>query len=103
MTHSSIPNESSAAEKRMHPFDITYDKRRCGYFVVGHGFDFFLYFTGSPYVEEIYLECDVVMPEGVPGSYSHHLQFHLWNGHHSVQLVETMVYRELVKFFPEQF
>lgn len=34
--------------------NVRFDKKRCGYFIEGHGFDFFLYFTDD------YLECDQV-------------------------------------------
>ncbi len=101
MTHSSIPNESSAAEKRMRPFNIFYDEKRCGYFVQGSGFDLFLYFTGDE--PEIFLECDDVAPMAQSGGYRHWLQFRLWCETPSIEILETLVYRELVKFFPEQF
>lgn len=39
---------------------VTRDKRRCGFWVVGSGFDFFAYFTGLPGVDDTYLECDYV-------------------------------------------
>lgn len=48
--------------------NVTYDEKRCGYFVQGSGFDFFAYFTGDINEEtnlmENYIECDGVVREG---------------------------------------
>ncbi len=69
-------------------FQVSYDEKRCGYFVKGHGFDFFLYFTTGDT-----LECDSVMREG--SDFELHLTIPIGQTKPSSDLVETLVAREL--------
>lgn len=72
---------------------ITYDEKRCGYFVRGMGFDFFAYFTGD-LDGAGFIECDSVQREGE--AYTAHLTIPL-NGASmlSNDLLETLILREL--------
>jgi hypothetical protein len=73
--------------------NITYDEKRCGYFVQGHGFDFFAYFTGDPNGAG-FIECDSVQRQG--DDYTAHLSIPL-NGAKmlSPDLLETLIVKEL--------
>lgn len=58
-----------------HDIQITRDNKRCGFFVVGSGFDFFAYYTCDPSEdgtqESTFIECDHVEREGEPGMARH--------------------------------
>lgn len=51
--------------------DVCYDEKRCGYFVVGDGFDFFCYFTGN--TSKTNIECDCVERHGYGDGFKLHL------------------------------
>lgn len=73
--------------------NITFDEKRCGYFVSGSGFDFFAYFTGDMDGDG-FIECDSVQRKG--DDYTMHLTIPL-NGAKmlSPDLLETLIVREL--------
>lgn len=71
-------------------FNVVHDPKRCGYFVSGNGFDFFLYLT-----TEDHLECDCVKRSG--SDFELHLSIPIAGHSPSSDLVETLVARELHK------
>ena len=74
--------------------DITYDEKRCGYFVKGHGFDFFAYFTGD-LDGQGFIECDSVQRAG--DDYTVHLMIPLKGAKMlSPDLLETLISKELL-------
>lgn len=75
----------SLDELRNGPLTLAYDEKRQGYFVLGAGFDFFLYFTGHC------LECDAVRREG--GDFVLHMEIPLppsGKADHDVLLTQVM-------------
>lgn len=67
---------------------VTYDEERCGYFVKGHGFDFFAYFT------EDAIECCSVTRKD--DDYILHLSIELRGLKRlSCDILETLIAREL--------
>lgn len=75
--------------------NVIYDEKRCGYWINGHGFDFFAYFTsdGGP---KSWIECDCVTREGC--DFNFHLVVPIETAKTpSCDLVETLVARELNK------
>lgn len=69
-------------------FEVIYDKKRSGYFVKGHGFNFFLYFTTGDC-----LECSSVKRDGC--DFEIHLSIPIGPTEPSCDLVETLVAMEL--------
>jgi hypothetical protein len=73
--------------------NITFDEKRCGYFVQGHGFDFFAYFTGDM-AGDGFIECSSVKRAG--DDYTAHLVIPLRGAKMlSPDLLETLIAREL--------
>lgn len=84
--------------------NVTWDEKRCGYWISGAGFDFFAYFTsGGESPDDMnapqYLECDHVQRHGE--DFVLHLQVPIKNaaGEQGIQLVETQVLNELRKYW----
>jgi len=76
---------------------ITFDEKRCAYYIRGGCFEFFLYFMQCPYTGAESLECFSVVIDG-------HDDFNICiplNGKKrlSCDVVETLVIRELHKAF----
>jgi hypothetical protein len=73
--------------------NITYDDKRCGYFVQGMGFDFFAYFTGD-FDGAGFIECDSVQRQG--DDYTAHLAIPLQGAKMlSPDLLETLILRDI--------
>lgn len=77
---------------------VTYDQKRSGYFISGHGFDFFAYFTEGGPNGGSYIECDNVVRQGDP--YSLHLIIPLSGAQMlSTDLLETLICKELAEYW----
>ena len=83
--------------------DVTWDEKRCGYWITGDGFDFFSYFTSDSDIDEDigqeFIECDHIKRDGDP--YVLHLQVPLKtvSGVKGIQIVETQIVNELQKYW----
>ena len=81
--------------EKIHFLSVRYDEKRCGYFVTGSGFDFFLYFTTGDTLECDSLNCSTeVFGHEVYNSTSISIPL---NGceKYSCDVVETLVARAL--------
>lgn len=99
---------------------VDFDEKRCGYFVRGCGFDFFMYFTGSGDVfeeiesEEIRMEGDPIVIDGEPLSVTIRIPIKSADGKigkdanevvsdaiskKSIQILETQIFNELQKWW----
>lgn len=83
----------------MYSLDITYDEKRCGYWVQGDGFDFFAYFTSGDGGN--FIECDHVQRQG--DDFTLHLSVRLGpNGQPHADILATALQRELAKYWPTE-
>ncbi|AXA79065.1 hypothetical protein F1536_12345 [Achromobacter xylosoxidans] len=79
-------------EARKGPLTLAHDAKRQGYWVVGQGFDFFLYFTGE------HFECDSVRREGE--DFALHVSFKLpKSGEPSHDVLMSQIVKELSQFW----
>lgn len=69
--------------------NIIFDEKRCGYWVKGHDFDFFLHFTEDEFSKK-WLECDSPIWLRIP----------IENAvRPSIDYLETILVKELTPFF----
>ena len=103
-------------------FSIDFDEKRCGYFVRGCGFDFFMYFTGGcpgndiEFIEseEIRMEGDPIVINGKPLAVTIRIPIKSSDGKigkdgheviadavakKGVQILETQIFNELQKWW----
>jgi hypothetical protein len=75
--------------------DVCYDEKRCGYFVVGDGFDFFCYFTGND--SETNIECDCVERHGYGDGFKLHLSVYVGDEPPTEEEAKILIDQELGK------
>lgn len=84
--------------------NITWDEKRCGYWIAGAGFDFFAYYTSDGDEPDddtapMFLECDHVQRQGE--EFTLHLRVSIKRaaGEAGIEIIETKIVNELGKYW----